>query len=63
MTSTTAGLTDVRGSGAGGAHDHAVAAVVGEEGDGHLGSTGVVDADEQDLGTGVSHQRTPGGVA
>ena len=54
MASTTAGLIVVGGRGAGGAHDDPVAGVVGEEGGGHLGAAGVVDADEQDFGAGRS---------
>ena len=47
------GRVDVVGrGGAGGADDDPVAGVVGEQGGGHLGAAGVVDADEQDLGAG-----------
>ena len=56
------GRVDLVGrGGAGGADDDAVTGVVGEQRGGHLGTAGVVDADEQDFGSGVSHRGSPSG--
>ena len=63
MASTAAGLTLSAGCGAGGADLDPPLAQGGEEGGGHLGAAGVVDADEQDgrlLGGFGTHGFSPG---
>ena len=54
MAATTAGLISSAGVGAGGADMHPAGGVVVEECGGHLGTAGVVDADEQHLGGAVA---------
>lgn len=47
------GVEVADGGGARGAGDHGAAGAVAQEGGGHLGASGVVDADEQHFGVGV----------
>ena len=62
MASTDGGVDRVGRCGAGGSDADRALGVVVEQGGGHLGAAGVVDADEQDLGE-VGHQYSLGWAA